>query len=198
MASRSRLWARNLVSMKSKTILFLILIGAVLVRLTAALYLGDQVTVLPGIQDQVSYDALARSLLAGRSYSFTANWYPFTPAYTPTAHWSFIYPAYLAAVYAVIGYHPLAARLFQAAVGGMLICLLIYLIGRRVRDEVTGLVGAGLAAVYGYFIYYSVALMTETFFIVAVLLSLHLSLEIKEQPTLRRWIGLGVILGLAT
>jgi len=184
--------------MKSKTILFLILIGAVLVRLTAALYLGDQVTVLPGIQDQVSYDALARSLLAGRSYSFTANWYPFTPAYTPTAHWSFIYPAYLAAVYAVIGYHPLAARLFQAAVGGMLICLLIYLIGRRVRDEVTGLVGAGLAAVYGYFIYYSVALMTETFFIVAVLLSLHLSLEIKEQPTLRRWIGLGVILGLAT
>jgi 4-amino-4-deoxy-L-arabinose transferase-like glycosyltransferase len=92
----------------------------------------------------------------------------------------------------------LAARLFQAAVGGMLICLLIYLIGCRVRDEVTGLVGAGLAAIYGYFIYYSVALMTETFFIVAVLLSLHLSLEIKEQPTLRRWIGLGLILGLAT
>jgi 4-amino-4-deoxy-L-arabinose transferase-like glycosyltransferase len=39
--------------------------------------------------------------------------------------------------------------------------------------------------------------MTETFFIVAVLLSLHLSLEIKEQPTLRRWIGLGLTLGCA-
>ena len=68
--------------------------------------------------------------------------------------------------------------------GGALICLLIYLIGRRVADEVTGLVGAALAAVYGYFIYYSVALMTETFFIVLVLLTLYLSLELKEKPTL--------------
>src|SRR5688572_16511243 len=135
--------------------------------------MGDQVIELPGIQDQISYDALARSLLAGRGYSFTENWYPFTLANTPTAHWSFIYPPYLAAVYAVAGYHPLVARLVQGAVGGMLISLLIYLIGRRVMDEMTGLVGAGLAAVYGYFIYYSVALMTETFFIACVLFVLY-------------------------
>jgi 4-amino-4-deoxy-L-arabinose transferase-like glycosyltransferase len=160
--------------------------------------MGDQVTVLPGIHDQVSYDALARSLLAGRGYSFTEKWYPFTPANTPTAHWSFLYPLYLAGVYAVVGYHPLAARIFQGAVGGALICLLIYLIGRRVFDETTGLVGAALAAVYGYFVYYSVALMTETYFIVCVLLSLHLSLELKEKPTPGRWVGLGLTLGLAT
>ena len=184
--------------MKSKTILTLILLVAVLVRLPAALYLGDQVTVLPGIHDQLSYDALAQSLLAGRGYSFTHKWYPFTPANTPTSHWSFIYPIYLAAVYAIVGYHPLAARLFQGVIGGILICLLIYLIGRRVMDEVTGLVGAGLAAVYGYFIYYNVALMTETYFIVCVLLVLHLSLEIKDQPTLARWSGLGLTLGVAT
>jgi 4-amino-4-deoxy-L-arabinose transferase-like glycosyltransferase len=187
----------NGVRAKNKQLLTLILAAAVLIRIPIALLMGDQVTVLPGIHDQVSYDALASSLLDGRGYSFTKNWYPFTPANTPTAHWSFIYPLYLAGIYAVTGYHPLAARLLQGIVGGALICLLVYLIGRRVVDEVTGLVGAALAAVYGYFIYYNVALMTETFFIVLVLFSLYLGLELKEKPVLARWALLGLALGVA-
>ena len=182
---------------KNSRLLIVILAAAILIRIPVALYMADHITVLPGIQDQVSYDALARSILDGRGYSFTEKWYPFTPANTPTAHWSFIYPLYLAVVYAITGYHPLAARLIQGALGGALICYLVYLIGRRVADEITGLVGAALAAVYGYFIYYNVALMTETYFIVCVLLALHLGLELKERPTLRRWIGLGLTLGLA-
>lgn len=183
---------------KNKQLLALILVAAVLIRIPVAVLMGDQITTLPGIHDQVSYDALARSLLDGRGYSFTENWYPFTPADTPTAHWSFTYPLYLAGIYAVTGYHPLAARLLQGAVGGALLCFLVYLIGRRVANEDTGLVGAGLAAVYGYFIYYNVALMTETFFIVLVLLTLYLSIELKEDPTLLRWVGLGLSLGLAS
>src|SRR3990172_2718634 len=182
---------------RSKQLLALILLAAILVRLLIALYMGDQVTVLPGIHDQVSYDALARSLLAGRGYTFSKNWYPFTPANTPTAHWSFIYPLYLAGMYSITGYHPLAARIVQGVVGGALICFLVYRIGRRVVDEDTGLVGAGLAAIYGYFVYYNVALMTETFFIVFVLFSLYLSLELKERPTVTRWILLGLALGMA-
>jgi len=183
---------------RTKQLLALILVAAVLIRFPIALLMGDQITVLPGIQDQVSYDALARSLLDGRGYSFAENWYPFTPANTPTAHWSFMYPLYLAGTYAVTGYHPLVARLVQGVVGGVLICFLVYLIGRRVVDENTGLVGAGLAAVYGYFIYYNAALMTETFFMVLVLLTLYLSLELKDDPTLIRWLGLGLSLGLAS
>jgi hypothetical protein len=178
-------------------VLTLILVAAVLIRIPVALSMGDQVTELPGIQDQISYDALARSLLDGRGYSFTHNWYPFTPANTPTAHWSFIYPLYLAGVYAVTGYHPLAARLLQGAVGGALLCFLVYKIGRRVVNEEIGLIGAGLAGIYGYFIYYNVALMTETFSIVLVLLTLYLSIELKENPTLMRWVWLGVSLGLS-
>jgi 4-amino-4-deoxy-L-arabinose transferase-like glycosyltransferase len=180
-----------------KQLLTLILVVAVLIRVPIAFVMGDQVSELPGIQDQISYDALAGSLLDGRGYSFTENWYPFTPANTPTAHWSFLYPLYLAGVYAITGYHPLVARLLQAVVGGALLCFLIYRMGRRVANEETGLVGAGLAAVYGYFIYYNAALMTETFSIVLVLLTLHLSMEIKENPTLLRWLGLGFSLGLA-
>jgi 4-amino-4-deoxy-L-arabinose transferase-like glycosyltransferase len=182
---------------KQKQRLTLILAAAVLIRIPVALLMGDQVTELPGIQDQISYDALARSLLDGRGYSFTENWYPFTPANTPTAHWSFLYPLYLAGTYAITGYHPLVARLLQAVVGSALLCFLVYKIGRRVVNEETGLVAAGLAAVYGYFIYYNVALMTETFSIVLVLLTLYLSIELKENPTTIRWVGLGVALGLA-
>ena len=182
---------------KYQQLLILILVAAVLIRIPVALLMGDQVTELPGIQDQVSYDALARSLLEGHGYSFTKNWYPFTPPNTPTAHWSFLYPLYLAGTYAITGYHPLAARLLQGAVGGALMCFLVYKIGRRVSDENTGLVAAGLAAVYGYFIYYNVALMTETFSIVLILLTLYLSIELKENPTPIRWVGLGLSLGLA-
>jgi 4-amino-4-deoxy-L-arabinose transferase-like glycosyltransferase len=193
--------SRSIVLNKDRTkhnqLLTLILVAAVLIRIPIALYMGDQVTVLPGIQDQVSYDALARSLLDGRGYSFTENWYPFTPADTPTAHWSFLYPLYLAGVYAVTGYHPLVARLLQGIVGGALLCFLVYKIGRRVVNEETGLVGAGLVAVYGYFMYYNVALMTETFFTVLVLLTLYLSIELKENPTPMRWVGVGFSVGLA-
>jgi 4-amino-4-deoxy-L-arabinose transferase-like glycosyltransferase len=190
--------SRGAPSLKHKRrLLVVILLAAVLVRLPVALLMGDQITVLPGIQDQVSYDALAQSLLAGRGYSFTQHWYPFTLAYTPTAHWSFLYPLYLAAVYALTGYHPLAARLLQASAAGVLISLLVYLIGCQVADEVIGLLGAALAAVYGYFVYYSAALMTETFFIVCVLLSLYLCLALKEKASLPRWIGLGLAWGAA-
>jgi len=188
----------NMHKTKHKQLLTLILVAAVLIRIPIALYMGDQVTVLPGIHDQVSYDALARSLLEGRGYSFTDDWYPFTPADTPTSHWSFIYPLYLAGIYAVTGYHPLVARLVQGVVGGALICFLVYLIGRRVVNEDTGLIGAGLVAVYGYFVYYNVALMTETFFIALVLLTLYLSMELKEKPTLARWVLLGLALGIAS
>lgn len=181
----------------NKKLLLLILVVSVVIRIPVALYMGDEVTVLPGIHDQVSYDALANSLLAGRGYSFPEDWYPFTPADTPTSHWSFIYPLYLAGVYALTGYHPIVARLIQAVVGGALMCLLVYRMGRRVVNEETGLVAAGLVAVYGYFIYYNAALMTETFFIVLVLLTLYLGIELKENPTLIRWVGLGVSLGLA-
>jgi 4-amino-4-deoxy-L-arabinose transferase-like glycosyltransferase len=39
--------------------------------------------------------------------------------------------------------------------------------------------------------------MTETFFMILVLLTLYLALQLKENPTLIRWAGLGISLGLA-
>lgn len=182
---------------------------AVLLRLGAALYLGDS---LGGERqerayDQVSYDALAQSLLAGRGYSFEQDWYPgFTPAGAPTAHWSFLYPLYLAGVYAVSGHHPLAARLLQALICGALSVWLIYRLGRRLAGEATGLTAALLAAVYAYFVYYDAALMTEAFFTLGVLASFELTFALlgidrsrgDAPPTHRPglWLLLGAVFGL--
>jgi hypothetical protein len=47
-----------------------ILVLAVVLRVGAALYMGDRVQDLPGIYDQISYDRLAQNVVAGRGFSF--------------------------------------------------------------------------------------------------------------------------------
>ncbi len=189
--------SNNSVDSAQRRWLALILSVSVLLRFAAALYMGDRVVPLPGIYDQVTYDALAQSLLAGRGYSFTSDWWPATPANTPTAHWSFLYPLYLAAVYGLFGHHPLIARLIQAIVSGILLPLLVFRIGRRVFGSRVGLVAAGLSAVYIYFVYYNGALVTETFHMLAVLWSLDTAFELAERPSRWQWVKLGLALGIA-
>lgn len=168
--------------LSEKGILALLIIISVLARVAAALYMGDQVTELPGIFDQISYHALAGRVLGGHGFSFGQDWWPITRANSPTAHWSFLYTFYLCAVYSVFGPHPLAARILQAVVVGILQPYLTYLLGRQIFSAAAGLIGAGLSAVYIYFIYYSGALMTEPFYITAILGSLYLAIRITGQP----------------
>jgi 4-amino-4-deoxy-L-arabinose transferase-like glycosyltransferase len=116
----------------SRRWLGLILIASVLVRVGVAFYLGDVVDALPLLTDQRSYHFLAVRLLEGHGYSFEEPWYPSTPAETPTAHWSFLYPLFIAAVYVVFGVHPLAARVVQAMLGGLLLPWMVYRLTRTV------------------------------------------------------------------
>ncbi len=187
---------------------------SIVLRIAVALALGDAILELPGIYDQVSYDTLARQVLAGHGFTFPADWWPATRAGEPTAHWSFLYTLYLAGVYTVFGSHPLAARLIQAIVAGVLYPWLTWRIGRRLFGVPAGLAAAGLAAVYGYFVYYAGALVTETLFVLAVLWTLDLALGIAqsrlETPSSRPpagrwgaaaalcpWLLLGLALGTA-
>jgi hypothetical protein len=193
---------------KPHYVLAAIIVVAVLLRIGAAFYLGDTLFTAQQdrVYDQISYNALAQSLLAGKGYTFSHDWYPgFTPANTPTAHWSFLYPLYLTLVYLVAGVHPLAARLLQAVIMGVLKTWLIYRLGRSLFGEVVGLVAAGLSAVYFYFIFYDAALMTEPFFMCAVLGLLLLGLRMtgmakdgpSQTPGWRWWVLLGGIAGAA-
>ena len=178
-----------------------IIVLAVLLRVVSAILMGNTVEVLPGIQDQVSYDALARRVLAGQGFSFDKDWWPITKAGEPTAHWSFIYTLYLTAIYGLFGHQPLVARILQAVAAGVLLPWLTWRVGRRVYGDTVGLVAAAISAIYVYFFYYAGALMTETFYILAILWTFDVAMRIAATGTtvLKKWwiwIELGLAVGL--
>jgi hypothetical protein len=195
------------VIVSTKGLLAGILLVATLLRLGSALYQGNTVTELPGIYDQISYDALARRVIDGHGFSFAEDWWPATRAGEPTAHWSFLYTLYLAAVYGLLGAQPLMARLIQALLAGVFHSWLAWRIGRRVFGPATGLLAAGLSAVYVYFFYYAGGLLTETFYIIGILWTLDVALRLAD--TVRRketegdalklkwwpWVELGLAIG---
>jgi 4-amino-4-deoxy-L-arabinose transferase-like glycosyltransferase len=206
----------RLLFMLRKPLLTIIVIS-VLLRVAAALYLGNTVQDNPGIFDQISYHNLALRVVAGHGFSFAHNWWPATAAGAPTAHWSFLYTLYLAAVYALFGPHPVVARLIQAVAVGVLMPWLLYRIGCRllpgqptrqpggawlpgsVQGKSLGLAAAAITAVYIYFVYYAAALITESFYIVALLWTFDLSLQISQaaRERSRQWLLLGLALAIA-
>ena len=163
--------------------LLLILGIAVLLRVAVALYLGDAT---PPTKDETSYSLLAARLAGGYGYSFADAWYPFTPANTPTAHWSFLYTAFVATIYAIVGVHPLAVRLVQAVLTGLLMPWLIWRLARRWQSAHVALIAAALAAVYAYFVLYGAQVQTEGFFLLAVLWSLERSLTLQDKLSTQR------------
>jgi hypothetical protein len=191
---------------------------AVLLRVGIAFYLGNVVDAPPLLTDQRSYHALGARLVAGYGFSFERQWYPFTLADTPTAHWSFLQSLFVAAVYRFFGVQPLAARLAEAVLGGILLPLALYALARRALSETipwlrvgrveieqpVPLLAALLGAAYFYFVLYAATLMTETFYIVALLWSLERAIAVAQGlragqgPLAREVVWLGVAMGLAT
>jgi 4-amino-4-deoxy-L-arabinose transferase-like glycosyltransferase len=160
----------------------LIIIGAIVIRLAAAVAFGDTVTDLPGVADQISYDALARQVLAGEGFRFDRPWWPMTAAGEPTAHWSYLYTLYLTGLYGLFGGHALAARVIQAVLAGALCPWLAWRLGGRLFGPRVGLASAAIVAGYGYFIYYAGALMTESFYILAILWMLDRATGMAQAP----------------
>jgi 4-amino-4-deoxy-L-arabinose transferase-like glycosyltransferase len=152
---------------------------AVLLRVAAAFYLGDVVKELPGTADQLSYHTLALRLLAGHGFTFGEPWWPVTAAGAPTAHWSYLYTFFVALIYRLAGPHPLAARLIQAVLVGLLQPYLAYWLGKRVFSVTVGLFAAALTAIYPYFIYYAATLMTEPFYITGILATLSFGILLR-------------------
>jgi 4-amino-4-deoxy-L-arabinose transferase-like glycosyltransferase len=175
--------------------LMVIIIVGLLLRIGSAIYMGNQVQALPGIYDQISYDQLAQRLLAGHGFSFGQDWWPLTRAGEPTAHWSYLMTLYLYVVYLIFGHHPLVARLIQAVAAGILMPWLTFRLGKRMGNTLVGLIAAAISAVYIYFFYYAAALMTETFFFLAVLFTLNLSIDFAQKPGWKTGVWLGLALG---
>jgi 4-amino-4-deoxy-L-arabinose transferase-like glycosyltransferase len=164
-------------------LLVIILVVSVLLRVVASIYLGNKVEALPGTFDQISYHNLALRVVSGFGFTFGKPWWPVTAAGAPTAHWSYLYTGYLTAIYKLLGQVPLTARIIQAVVVGLLQPYLVYRIGRYLFSSTAGLAAAILTALYSYFIYYSATLMTEPFYIVAILASLWISMCMVKEET---------------
>lgn len=178
-------------------ILTFIIITAIVLRVLSALLLGNEVTVLPGIYDQISYDNLAQRVVDGYGFTFAEEHWPITRPGEPTAHWSFLYTIYLTAIYALFGHQPLIARILQAIIVGGLQTYLAYLIAEKIFSQKVALIAAAISAIYMYFIYYGGALMTEPFYITAILWSLFLAMQIAEMDDPQQNIKPGIALGIA-
>ena len=174
-----------------------IILISVFLRAAVVFAMGDTVVELPGIFDQVSYHNLALRVLGGHGFSFGELWWPITPANAPTAHWSFLYTLYLVLVYSVFGPHPIVARIIQAILVGILHPYITYRLGEKLFNKNIGIIAAAIVAFYVYFFYYGAALMTEPFYITAILFSLWFSVQLSENTDQRRDVTLGLALGLS-
>lgn len=183
---------------------FAIVLSAVL-RIGVALYQGPEIVARLGVTDEVSYHTLAVRVIDGHGFSFPTGWWPATRANQPTAHWSFLYVLFLAAVYTVAGPAPLVARLVQASIVGIAHPWLVWRIANRLFGARVGVAASLLTAVYGYFVYYAGALVTESLYIVAVLWVIDIATSMTDPAAtpdrargLKPWLMLGFAAGIAT
>jgi 4-amino-4-deoxy-L-arabinose transferase-like glycosyltransferase len=108
-----------------------------------------------------------------------------------------LYPLALSVVSVFGGKTLLAHRIVSCAIGSGGV-VLIGLLGRRIRDEPTGLIAAGIAAVYPPLITADGLVMSEPLFVVTVALSLLVACRAVTKPTPALSIALGAVIGLAT
>jgi 4-amino-4-deoxy-L-arabinose transferase-like glycosyltransferase len=186
--------ANKLISIR-KNAFFWILILALMVRVLAALYLGNAVSGLSGAQDEVSYSMLGQRYALGYGLTFPSGWYPWIKANAPQSYYSAMMSLYLAAIYTIFGYYPLIARIITGLLSTLIVAVL-YLLIRKLFNEKTALFSALIAAGYAYLVFYGVTLVTETPFILGLLVCLYFTYSIIEDPSWLKWIVFGLILSI--
>jgi 4-amino-4-deoxy-L-arabinose transferase-like glycosyltransferase len=186
---------RKYFSIPTYRYLLLILASAFLLRMALAFYLGNTVTGLSGGHDEISYSMLGERFASGHGMTFPEDWYPWIKADAPQSYFSYSISFYLGTIYTIFGYQPLIARLITGLLSTGLV-LMIFLVAREFFDERVALISSAIAAGYAYLIFYGVTLLTETPFMLALLIAIYVALKLKEKPTLRLWVLLGLSLAV--
>ena len=181
-------------SLSTKPIVWILVI-AFLVRLAAAVYLGNNLSGLSGAYDEISYNTLAERYVEGYGLTFPSDWYPWIKANAPQSYYSIIMSLYLVGIYRIFGYLPIVARLITVLLSTISVYV-IFLLVRKVFNQKVALFAALISALYAYLIFYGVTLVTETPFILFILLSIYLAYDISEFPKMWKWIGLGIALSI--
>jgi 4-amino-4-deoxy-L-arabinose transferase-like glycosyltransferase len=148
--------------------------------------------------DQFSYYHYGREIAEGRGYvSYITG--------TPTAYYPIGFPAILAALFFVVGNTPLpdnyvlAANLLHVAVGTASV-VLAYLIGRALFGRLSGLIAAGIIAVFPNLVFQVASFQLETMYIFWVLAAVAI-IVLHDwdagMPSTRRLVAFGVVLGVS-
>lgn len=155
-----------------------VFLAALLVRLAYALNL-DPAKMSP---DAYGWMAPAWALASGAG---------FTDTYHPPG-----YIAWLAAVFFVFGKSVAAARVMNAILGA-LTCVLLFFIGKKAYNETTGGIASVLLCFYPYSIAYSGDLISETFLMFMIAVSVLLILAAAEDRSFPVAAAAGVSMGAA-
>lgn len=139
-------------------------------------------------QDEREYDRLARDLLLKKAYVNSAG--------GPTSFRPPVYPSFLALIYKIFGRNILIARLVQAIIGSITVCL-FYLIAENIFNRTTALLSGIFTALYMIFIFYTKFMLSETFFSFILALTIYLIITVKG-PGLIRFFLIGLSCGALT
>lgn len=182
--------AANWIDDRPRIVLAFILVLALVIRLAA---IGATSDYQP-IYDSGDYDRHARSIAEGHGFPDAAV----GEAQGPSAFRPPVYPYVLGAVYWLAGEDSGvdAARVFDALLG-VAVVFLIFLLARELNDTRTGLIAAGIAAVFPPLALIHLALISEPVFLVLELSAFICALKSRSSPGLGWPVAVGLLCGLA-
>lgn len=168
-----------------RTYVWIIIAVAAAARL---LYVGD-IKNLPffnaPVGDEAAYHAVAHTILGGDLLAGTGIFYQ-----DP------LYPYFLAAVYALFGDSVIVPKAIQLAVG-ILSCILIFFIARRLFGTGTAFVAGIVAAVYPLFYFFEAQLLKSSLVVFFTLALFWLLLRYRDSASPRAILSAGLCAGLA-
>ncbi len=108
-----------------------------------------------------------------------------------------LYPYFLSLAYLFSGGEIFELILIQILIGAIN-CGLIYILGRKLFNNQVGIIAAVIGCFYSMFIFYDRMLLPTSLSISLGLALALLLLGIRDRPSLKKWFGMGLLLGLCT
>jgi len=142
-------------------------------------------------KDAQEWDALAMNILRGRGYVDFLGFFKHYTLQVP------FFSVFLSFIYFYIGHSPLVATIVQLAVSSLTCAFVFMTMELALRHRKAAIVSGVLCALYGPYIYYAHALLTETLFIFLFVLSIYFVLASARDRSTNKAILAGVFAGLA-
>ena len=163
-----------------------LIVVAVLVRLAAA-WSANGVGL--EVVDERHYATLAGNLTDGVGFAWGPG--------EPTSIRPPLYPAFVAAIWGAVGEKNLQAVRWVQVVVSLFSVWLVYLIGCQWFDRRSALLAAAGMAIYPSLLFAGVLILTETVFVVLLLLFIWCCGRLEERPSLSMAFAAGLALGLS-